>query len=251
MRGFNRFPLQVSHEDYSNLKGKTLYHGSTHEEYNASYLWDHQFHYGEGLYGNGYYTSTDKKDAVDYTTKGDVLCDENNLLKLKLVSLNYISEPELEKIIDALIAGEKNGYKINPHRTVDDFFETYGYTKKSEELLNTKLYPALYRLEIERAKAYKELLAFVDAMTLCDESYSRYKFASDLFCDNPSIVAAFLGFDATKINKKSHTHYIIHNRSAVIVDEKEVDRVMRLAGKNYNGLKYENNDMSNEELLLK
>ena len=116
--GKNNPPKIVSSDDFSKIPSEVLYHGFVKYDHAANFIWDHTYHYGEGIRGCGFYTTTDYDEALDYTfscksplpfkIKSDSVV---KLEELDFIKLALLSNTESEAIKNVL--GEEKFKKYN------------------------------------------------------------------------------------------------------------------------------------------
>ena len=186
MRGFNRFPLQVSHEDYENLKGKKLYHG-------ANMLTHHNYHRGEGISGSGIYIAPDQNEAFKYT---------------KIDNPGKPTEWNRDKILEMKFSG----------RVIDELtLRRLAIEVSGDMELRTDL------MAVEDVDKIKRLRDFVKKNI---KDKKQAKSFLRVFYENESLLGIVLGYDATEVYKRDWgtAHLVVFNRGKITVKESEVKR---------------------------
>ena len=224
LRGYNKVPLVVSDEEFEkdlreNTR-KTVYHGFEEFSYGANFLWDFYYHYGDGGYGAGFYTTRDSMETLSYTANKD-RADENKVLKMIINSKNGVNIAEIEALARNLT------YNMNAEYNRD--------LVVGEDVYNGEMNLSDSEAEefIQREKTRREMFK-----ALCEYIREHFPSASEndyltygLF-SNASILCAYLGFDyATRVGRDSE-HFLVFNRGVVETSESEFKRFVSNAVKN-------------------
>lgn len=225
IRNFGGFPKILDDEKFEKLIEiqPVMYHGFEEYEHGANYLWDFYYHYGDGFYGGGFYATSSKKEAINYTCN-DVRINNDRVLSLVVNSKNYIKYDELTRLMNCLLEGDADGYI--PLLRDDNFYNSI--QEKQEHKI----------LEEKRAKMFKDWVEYIYSNF---KEVKRHELINDL-SSNIGVLAVYLGFDyMTRKNNHVHhsDHNIIYNRNAVVVSESEFQKFMDNSGEKYKGLRFE------------
>ena len=183
------FPNIVSNEEYDDVDGVEVYHGFENIEYAYHYLNTHnKRHYGVGIQGNGFYTTTSKSEAVCYTAGKDGDMSEDKVLTMKINPLLIVERDDMEKAKVYLESGN-----------VDNF-----------QYIN---------LDAED----KQKLEFIFEKV---ESFNDKKFKNYIL-SNISNIALLLGYHAIHAKRmgKTDDHLIVLEPSKLFVSECEAKRI--------------------------
>jgi len=191
------FPVKVGNEEYNDIVGVKLFHGFKDFSHGANFLWDYDRHYGYGIYGGGFYTTTSKADAYDYTKK-DYEKNEDKVIELKLISRNIVN--------------------------YDDILELSRYLSNTDDVTFKRAYTGL---SDDKKANLDEFMSFL-------ESTNDPEFKKNIL-NSASNLALILGYDAIWHKKKINDdyHFIILKPDKLVVSKSEFDRVMTAAGGSY------------------
>lgn len=202
-------PPQVAHSStFDKQKTILIYRGTTSANHNVDFLTGENYFRGEGIFGSGIYSTTNLREAIQYTTDPveSVSANPERVLTFKLdENAKFINNEdlfELDELALKLIGDGRDDPKV--HR------EFKKYIRKFEKN------PAFK----EQAKNAQTFYEFCSSIPNADRRIARFILGTE-----PPLIAVILGFDGLEIDNASATHYVIYNRSKVIVNEREFERI--------------------------
>ena len=197
-------PMVLSNEEYDSLQNEfnrmkrtPLYHGFRTMWHAANFLWDHNKHYGSGIYGSGFYMSDSKDEALEYTEVGFEQ-NPSKIVEMKLLTNeNFIIDYSTLKFLTEEVC-EGDNYKGNKHSVF---------------------------LNEERKYRFDELKALIDKS---DDLEFKRTIAVD-----ESILAIYLGFDAVRVVTGYCKNFTILRPDKLVIKDSELKRVLSMAGGEY------------------
>ena len=209
--GYSDFVKCVTEKDFQKIEQKELYHGYYEHSHGANYIWDFNFHYGMGEYGQGTYFSTDYEDAMSFT--GGFTRDYTRVLKAKLLPCKVVKYSDLKNLVE------------------ND--KTDGVTLTDDAIEN-----------------YNQIIEFIDSLQSDDDKNLMNDLLFKNI-KNFSSLAMLLGYDIIENDHRPDffhgKHYIVLNRGKLIVSQKDVKTLLKKSGENYKGFEFLTTNLSEIE----
>ena len=186
LRGFDKFPMFLSNDDYDNLEKRKIYHGFKEFEHGASFLTDWNYHYGTGG-AIGTYFSDNKEEALEYARHVSDMTDgaPDKILESKIISSNGIEHLNLLHISD--------------------------YIKNSRDM-------NLDELRVSSSVKNK-ILKFIEFKNQFNQNDKDFQNFMKVF--QVPMLGVYLGYDYIYYDSiTDNKHFVILNRSAIAVSEK-------------------------------
>lgn len=208
LMGYTDFVKCVTEKNFKIIEQKELYHGYDKHTHGANFVWDFNFHFGKGEYGQGTYFSTDYEDAMSFT--GGYRRDETRVLKAKVLPSKIVKYSQLKSLAE---------------------------NKKTDGI----------NLSDEAIERYNAIIEFIDSLENNDDKALMNKLLFE-HPKNFSALAVLLGFDIIENDHRPDffhgKHFIILNRGKLIVSQKDVKTLLRKSGEKYQGLEFLTTELS-------
>lgn len=207
----NKSPIVVPDNVYDASNAIEVYHGFKDYKHGANLIWDYMYHYGEGVWGSGVYTTDNINEAHHYTRDCGVL-NYDRILKMKLYTDEIVDYSVIRDAILNLMNKERKG--IVPYPALDE----------------------------QKQKKFEELRNFFDKVD--DHDFKVH------FLSNPATIGAYLGFDVVVKpgeSRRQSTHYLILNRSKILLPLSITKKFMENAGGRYEGLGFALDNVTQEK----
>lgn len=201
MKNKNAFPKVLNDEIYNQLRDVvTVYRGEEKPEYAKTLLDGITYHYGDGVYGDGIYTTDRREKANTYACP------------------------------DRYTAGCLTEFKIDPNASVIDYshllkigdylaFRTSNIKKKFRFFNKKECEKPFMTEEVE-----EKLNKLIDFIIKKQDENFRFCFMPGINSGNA--LAVYLGFDVLKNQLDNEVDYIVLNRNSLCVSQGEYDRIM-------------------------
>ena len=207
VRGFMGFPIVLKTKEYEEIKKYEVFHGFKSFDHASQFLTDFNYHLG---YANalGTFFSDKTIEAERYTAgflNGDSHQDSNKIMRAKIADGRFCRLSDMKTLQQCMKRRD-----FDRVENMDD--------KQLLERLAEHCYPKgvlIENIELSRIEFY-EILA-----------------------RNPFMLAAMLGYEYMSDcnHELEYNHQIVFNRHNIILDEKELHRILDLS-ENYKGLEY-------------
>ena len=192
-------PTRVSREEFDSIKGIGIFRGVTDPSHKAQFF-SGEYFAGTGIYGNGYYFSTSKKEAVAYALDEEQQEKEKTVAESPAQERKDLSIPEEDKAKNVIEAKLPQSAKIISWEDLKAEMEEW--SKK-----------------IEQKTGFVPISKLVDKGVLTEKEASVWMSFKDLGKD-PGRYCAMKGYDAIRVSGvggEGADYLVVVNRTAVVV----------------------------------
>ena len=208
LRGFNAFPSVLSGNDYNNSENEVFYHGFDELGYVTKFFDKFKYHFGAGNYGGGFYVTSGKENALNYTGS------------------SFFKDFNHNRVCEIKLKNEAKGIKFSNLLTLSAYLEHGKFgdeiNQKDKEKLDCMV---AFCRQVPDSELGEELIRILADNTSAIAVYLGYDFVDMGIVKDHAI--EFVNDKLEDVTKHFH-HCIILNRAMIEVNENFLNKYRKI-----------------------